>query len=94
VLGGTDFTGVLELRLLGCQTVLHVLVVTVLDVAMLHAGHLVAMLFWEDLAVLNGLDGGVVVVLVNLAVDGSGHILLTGGGGFLVLNCRIDHLGA
>jgi hypothetical protein len=52
------------------------------------------MLFWEDLAVLNGLDGGVVVVLVNLAVDGSGHILLTGRGDFLVLNCRIDRLGA
>jgi len=92
VLYGSDIAGVFELCLLGCEAVLYVLVVAVLDVAVLDAGHLVVVLFREDLAVLDGLDGGVVVVLVDLAVDGSCHILLSSGCDRLVLNGWVDRL--
>jgi len=68
------------------------LIVAMLDVAVLDAAHLVAVLFGEDLAVLDGLDGGVVVVLMDFTVDGSRHILLSGGGDIFVLNGRINSL--
>ena len=68
------------------------LVVSVLDVAVLDACHLVAVLLGEDLAILNGLDGGVVVVLMNFAVNGSRHILLSSRCHLLVLDCWVDGL--
>jgi hypothetical protein len=78
--------------LFGGEAILHMLVVTVINVAVLDTAHLVAVLFWENFAVLDGLDGGVVMVLVNLAVDRCGHILLSSGSDLLVLNGWVDGL--
>lgn len=66
----------------------------VLDVAVLDAGHLVGVLFGEDLAVLDGLDGGVVVVLVDLTVDGFGLLVELGASYMLVLDGGVDGLGS
>jgi len=94
--GGTlclaEFAGVLELGLLGCEAGLGVFVGAVLDVAVLDAGHLVGVLFGEDLAVLDGLDGGVVVVLVDFTVDGFGLLVDLGASYVLVLDGGVDSL--
>jgi hypothetical protein len=91
-LGRAYFASILELCLFGGETILHVLVVAVVDVAVLDTAHLVAVLFWENFAVLDGLDRGVVMVLVNLAVNGCGHILLSSGSDLLVLDGWVDGL--
>ena len=87
-----DIADILELCLLGRQTILYMFVVPVLDVAVLDTCYLVGVLFREDLAILNGLNGGVEVVLVNFAVDGRCHILLSGGCDLLVLYSGVDSL--
>jgi len=55
---------------LGGEAFLDVAVVAVLDLAVFDIGHVVRVLLWENLAVVDGLNGGVVMVLVDLAVDG------------------------
>jgi hypothetical protein len=92
VLRLVDCTGVFELGLFGGETFLDVGVVAVLDVAMLDAGHLVGVFFWENLAVLDRLDGGVVVVLVDFSVDRCGGLLLSSGSYMLLLDGRVDFL--
>jgi hypothetical protein len=92
VLCRADIADILELCLLGRQTILYMFVVPVLDVAVLDTCYLVGVLFREDLAILNGLNGGVEVVLVNFAVDGRCHILLSGGCDLLVLYSGVDSL--
>lgn len=69
------------------------LVIAMLDVAVLDVAHLVGVLFGEDLAVLDRLDRGVVMVLVDFAVDGGRHILMPSGCDLLFLNGRIHRLG-
>ena len=44
--------------------------IVMLELSVLHRRHLVAVLLGENFLVLHGLDGGVVVVLVDLAVYG------------------------
>jgi len=92
VLGLTDFAAVLELSGLSSETVLDVRVVAVLDVAVLNTCHLVAVLLGKDLTVLDGLDGCVVVILVDLTVYCGGHILVSGGSDMLVLDGGVDRL--
>lgn len=92
VLCGTDFTAVLELCCFGCKTILHMFVVAVLDVAVLNTGNVVIVLLWENLSVLDGLNGGMMVVLVDLTIHGSGNILLSSGSDLLVLHRRVDSL--
>lgn len=46
--------------------------VVMLELSFLNCRHLVGVLFREDLSVLDRLDGGVVVVLVDLTVYGFG----------------------
>ena len=63
--------------------------VSVSDMALLDATHAVLVLLGQNLAVLDGLDGCVVVILVDLLVDGGlllfdprlVHRLLNDGGG-------------
>lgn len=71
---------------------LDVVVVTVLDVAFLDGSHVVGMFLSENLLVLNRLDGGVVVVLVDLSVNGFGHILVVGFGDVFVDDSWVDGL--
>jgi hypothetical protein len=44
--------------------------IVVLELLVLHRRHLVPVLLWKDFLVLDRLDGGMVVVLVDLAVYG------------------------
>ena len=87
-----DGGGVLELRVLGGEALLDVLVVAVLEVAVLDAGHLVALLLGEHLAVLDGLHGGVVVVLVHLAVYGRLGVFVLGALDILVGDGGVEGL--
>lgn len=82
----TDSAGILELCLFGSELVFDVSIVAVLDVAVLDAGHLVGVLFWEHFTVGYGLHGGVVVVLVHFAVDDCLSVLVFGAGDALILH--------
>jgi len=92
LLGVTDGAGVLELSLLSRETVLDVRIIAVLDIAVLNTCHLVGVLLREHLSVLDGLNRGVVVVLVNLAVYRGGDIFVSGGCDVFLLNGGVDGL--
>jgi len=92
VLDITDGSSILELGLFGSDTLLDVGVVAVLDFAVLNANLVVMMLLWENFTVLNGLYGGVVVVLVDFAVYHCLDILVLLTGYFLILHGRVDSL--
>lgn len=87
-----DGARVLELGLLSSEAVLDVRVIAVLELAVLNTGHVVRVLFWENLTVMDRLDGGVMVVLVNLTVDRLGDILVTGVVDMLFLDGRVHSL--
>jgi len=63
-----------------------------LELAVLDRDDVVVVGLREDLAVDNGLDGGVVVVLVHLFVDGSLHVLVLRAVDGLVRDGRGDLL--
>ena len=68
-----------------------------LDLALLNGGHAVGVLFWENFAILDWLDRGVVMVLVHLTINGSlsllmtllDHLLLHNGGSDLLVDCGV-----
>lgn len=68
----------LELQTLLFQTGLDSLSVAVVVFTVLDWNDVVLMLLWENLTVLHWLHGGVVVVLVDLTVNGGGGLLMTG----------------
>lgn len=84
--------GVLELQTLLLETGLDGGIVTVVLLALFNGSHLVDVLLWEDFTVLDGLHRGVVVVLVNLTVDGGSSLLMTVLGNILVDYGRGDLL--
>jgi len=90
--GIVDSARILELSRLGSETILDMGFIAVLELAVLDAGHLVRVLFWEDLAVMDGLNRGVVVVLVYLAVDSLGDILVVRFVNMLVLDGGVHGL--
>jgi len=92
VLGLVDDALVPQLRLLGLESALGLLMVTVVELAVDNAANVVLVLLGENLAVMDGLDLAVVVVLVNLLVDGGGDLLVSSGLNRLVLDCRSDLL--
>lgn len=67
----------LELGSFLFQTGFDRLGIAMLMMTLLDGDDVMVVFFREDLAVLDGLDGGVVVVLVHLTVDGSGGLLVT-----------------
>jgi len=69
VLGCANSLLVLELSSFGGEALLDVRVVSMVDFAMLCGAHLVSVLLRKNLTVFDWLDRGVVVVLVNFAVD-------------------------
>lgn len=58
-----------------------------LEGSVLDGDEVVVMLLGKDLAVLDGLNGGVVVVLVNLTVNGRGYVLMAVRGDGFVGDC-------
>ena len=93
VLSLADVASVLELGVLRGESLLDVVVIAMLDVAVLDADHVVRVLLREDFLVLDGLDGGVVVVLVDLAVNSGGDIFVVGATDVLVGHGGVDGLG-
>jgi len=92
VASGTLDALISELSGLGLQAVSNLAVVAVLELAVLNGTKVVVVLLREDLAVLDRLDGGVVVVLVNLLVDGGGDLLVLGRSDGLVENSGCNAL--
>ena len=85
-------TGALELQALLLKTSLDSGIVTVVLLALFDGGHLVDVLLRENFTVLDRLDRGVVVVLVDFTVDGGGGLLMTVLGDVLVDYGRGDLL--
>lgn len=83
---------VTELLLLGRKTGLDLLGIVVLELAVLDRDDVVVVLLGENLTVGHRLDRGVVVVLVDLFVDGGHDLLVLLAGDGLVDNGRGDLL--
>jgi len=71
--------GVLELGQLSLQSLACLMFIAVVELFVDDTLHLVGVLLWENLLVLDGLDGGVVVVLVDLAINSLSELLMSGG---------------
>lgn len=70
---------ILESGLLGFELVLDALMITVIMLFVLNRSYIGVMLFGQSLLMVDGLDGGMVMVLMNLLVDGSSDVLVRGG---------------
>jgi hypothetical protein len=92
MLGLSNCASILELSGLGCETLLDMRVVTVLDMTVFSLVVAVRVFFGENLTMLNGLNGGVVVVLVNLTIYGVCDVFVVSTGNILVLNRWVDSL--
>lgn len=96
-MGGSVFSlsyisGVLELSLLGSETFLNVSIISMLDVAVFNSSKLVRVLLRENLTIMDRLNRGVEVILVDLSVDSGCCFLVTGLGYVLVLDSWVDSL--
>lgn len=89
VLGVSGDALIPELGLLLGETGLDVLGVTMLVAALFGGNDVVLVLFWQDLTIVDRLDGGVVMVLVNLLVNSSGDVLVLGA-----LDVLVGHGGS
>lgn len=74
--GFTGMGGVLELGSLTLESLASLVVIAVMELLVDHILHLVMVLFRENLLVLNWLDSGVVVVLVDLTINSLGELLV------------------
>jgi len=68
--------GVLELGSLTVQGVAGLVILSVVEGLVLDGHHIVVMLLGEGLLMSNGLDDGLMVVLVHLTVDSGGYVLM------------------
>lgn len=96
-LGGSVFSlsyisGVLELSLLGSETFLNVSIISMLDVAVFNSSKLVRVLLRENFTIMDRLNRGVEVILMNLSVDSGCCVLVASLGYVLVLNSWVDSL--
>lgn len=97
LLGATAGTSALELGALLLQTGLDGRRIAMMHLAVLYGNDVVVMLFGKNLAVLDGLDGCMEMVLVHLAINGSlslfmamlGDCFLGHGGGNLLMDSGI-----
>jgi len=88
----TYVTGVLELSPLRLKSLIDVVGVTVMVFSMLNAHHLMAMLFGKDLFVGDGLNGGMVMMLMYLTVNRCLSLLFLMTMDLLILDGRVDFL--
>lgn len=77
---------------LGCQRLLGLIMVSMIEFAMLDCALLVRVLLGENLLLINGLYGAVVVILMYLPVDSDVDVLMLGRLDRLVLDGRVDML--
>jgi len=80
------------LSLLSSEALLDMGIISMFDVTVLSLMLMVRVLLWKNFAVLDRLNGGVVVVLMNLTVYGLCDILVLSAGDILVLDCWVDSL--
>jgi len=92
VCGGIYATLVLEASLFIDEVPLRGIVIAVVELAVLDSTELSSVLLRQDLTVLNRLNSAVVVVLVDLFVDGSLNLFVHMGLDNLVLNGRGNSL--
>jgi hypothetical protein len=85
-------TLIVQLRSFGFQSLLSLPLVAVVKLAVLGPNHSVLVLLGQDLGVLDGLDGAVVMVLVDLLLDGSLDFFMLSGLDSLVLHRRSNTL--
>jgi len=83
---------VLKLARLGSQSLLRVVMVAMIKLAMLDGTDIVVVLFREDLLIVNRLDDGVVVILVDLLVDSGVNLFMASWLHNLMLDVRSDLL--
>lgn len=69
---------VLQLLSLGCQRLLGLIMVSMVELSMLHRTNVMLVLLGQDLLVVNGLHGPVVMILVHLPVDSHVNFLMLG----------------
>ena len=74
--GAVRGRGIFELCCFPVQTSFDLLGFRVLKLLVLYPSHLMTVLLWQNLAILYWLDSGVEVVLVDLAIYGSGDVLM------------------
>ena len=82
----TRLAAVLELHTLLLEASFDGVWVTMLVLTMLYRDNVVVMLFREYLAVLDWLNRGVVVILVNFAIDGGCCLFVS-----VFMNCFVGH---
>jgi hypothetical protein len=86
------YASIVELGTLFLKTTADGSIITMVDVTLLHSGHDMLVLFRKHLLVVHRLDGGVVVVLVDLTVNGGLDLIVTGSLDSLLGNGRVDDL--
>jgi hypothetical protein len=92
VLHFADDLRVLELGRLSRKTFFYMFLVAMLVVAGLNFCRGVGVLLGENLTILDGLNGGVVVILVDLSVDCFLGFISFRANYVLMLHCRVDNL--
>lgn len=90
--GLCDDTLIVQLRSFGSQSLLSLPLVAVVELAVLSPDHSVLVLLGQDLGVFDGLDGAVVVVLVDFLLDSSLDFFMLSGLDRLVLDGRSNTL--
>ena len=93
VSGLVGMGGVLELSSFSFESLTRLVFVAVMEFLVDYWLHLVMMLLGEDFLVLDWLDRGVIVILVDLAVDSFLDFLMSGGLDVLVYDTWGDALG-
>ncbi len=88
LLGATAGTSALELGGLLLQTGLDGRRIAVMRLTVLYGNDVVVMLFGKNLAILDGLDGSMEMVLVHFAINGSLSLFMA-----MLGNCFLGHGG-
>ena len=91
VLSLANLTGILELRSLSIESLLYMVIIAMVDLLLLDSSEVVGMLLWKNLLILDWLDGSVMVILVDLTINGSGGLLMSGLANVLVGNSWVDY---
>lgn len=92
VLHVVDVSGILELCTLGHKPLLHKIRVAMLVRALLQWNHTVNVLLREDFSLLDGLDRGVIVILMHLSVNCRLRLITFSADNFLVFHGGFDNL--
>lgn len=80
-----------ELANLHINAALDSLVISMVELFLLDRNHLMRVLLWENFTVGNWLNSGVVMVLVNLPVDGLRSLLMSSRLDNLASDRRVDY---